>query len=365
MELKRRAFREILREDLPPQDRVRLMALLARAHGKSKVTRDDIPVILERLVGEKRDEKLKAVLRAVIGPDFLLDYVRKDYEVEREFEARQSLRVLARALRISGDLLRGLADRRRLNGKPFSVLTSAGVGLWGLIEVTVPRSFASILVRYWMWLLLLAAGILYAAGVFRDDKTLRDTGLGTIGVLAAIGLLVVLVQTLLERRKAWIGWSIYAAVVLGGLFAVFGFLGDTPIPLAHPFGGTLALEGRALALAGFGLLLFAFLKEPSTRGERQRYDWVRWALYGFALALSAFGWAALQRDQGVRLFQKGEQIAASGAWIVVIVALFAMAFPLLYPLRQLYDKALAWLSSRERSRGTRRRQPPPRDRDAA
>jgi hypothetical protein len=129
-------------------------------------------------------------------------------------DARSLLNTLARGTEITGRILEAIAARRGLPGWGRYFVIS-GRALWGLVEISVPRSLPSLLARYWLSLLLLIAIVLIVAGLFGAP------GVTAVGwSLLALVLATEIVRLTLSRfllGKRWFGLLI---LVLSGLVLI-------------------------------------------------------------------------------------------------------------------------------------------------
>jgi hypothetical protein len=85
--------------------------------------------------------------------------------VPRDPERAGLLETLARGTEITGRILDGIATKKSL--PPWgSWAVTAGRALWGLVEISIPRSFGVLLGHYWQSLLLVISIVLIVAGLF-------------------------------------------------------------------------------------------------------------------------------------------------------------------------------------------------------
>ena len=129
---------ESISEDMRDEARDLICAAIAAdPHGVSK--EQAVRELISRL--DDLDEHLKKLLRCCLGEKDLLDYFKTKYEVNRGLEPKNTLRLLGRAARVVGKMSEVLSDGSRFTpqAKFFSRLAS---GMWAIIEISVPRSFA-------------------------------------------------------------------------------------------------------------------------------------------------------------------------------------------------------------------------------
>ena len=106
--------------------------------------------------------------------------------VHKEPEPTLLARSAARATAVTGALLEGIADERRVSRRPFAYVALAGRIAWEFVEVAAPRSFREIVFVYWLQVLLVSASLVTLAGFVIGQPPLRSFGGWAIAVLLAI-----------------------------------------------------------------------------------------------------------------------------------------------------------------------------------
>jgi hypothetical protein len=131
-----------------------------------------------------------------------------------EPDPRAMLDALARGTEITGRILEAIAPRRGLPGWGRYFVISSRT-LWGLVEISVPRSLPSLLARYWLSLLLLIAIVLIVAGLF-GAPAVAAVGWTLLALVLATEIVrLTLSRFLLGRR--WLGVLI---ALLSGLVLI-------------------------------------------------------------------------------------------------------------------------------------------------
>jgi hypothetical protein len=153
----------------------------------------------------KDPERVKALVeeavRSGMEPEKLRDYLRDDFQVPEGLEATASLRTLARGTRVTGQVLSGLAGEQRLLSRPAALMIRSGTFLWGLVEVSVPRSLPALLFRYWLSLLTLVEVILIVGGALLGQPGAQRLGWTALLLTVAARLTVAVVAGWLRGRK--------------------------------------------------------------------------------------------------------------------------------------------------------------------
>ncbi len=180
---------------------------------------------LRRLVaaepGSPIQPRLQAALRASLEPHRLLEFFRTRYEVNREPDARGVLESLARGTRVIGALLSDLADRRGRDGQRFAWIARLGRVFWRLVEVAVPRSLPALVFAYWLELLYVAEAIVIVVGTLASEPAQR-AGIIALAATAAVHLSVVLVRSLMQRRRGVLRALVLLLVAVVLLLAAYG-----------------------------------------------------------------------------------------------------------------------------------------------
>jgi hypothetical protein len=134
--------------------------------------------------------------------------------VPSEPDPHAMLAVSARGTEITGRILEAIAAKQGLPGWG-RYLVIVGRTLWGLVEISVPRSLPSLLARYWLLLLLLIAIVLIVAGLFGAPGVTAVGWSLVVLVLATAIVRLALSRFLVGRR--WLGVLI---VLLSGLILI-------------------------------------------------------------------------------------------------------------------------------------------------
>jgi len=102
-------------------------------------------------------------------------------------------------------MLEDIADGYRGVGRrPTAWLARFGRLFWGLVEVAVPRSLPGEIFRYWLILLYFFEAFLIAAGTIFVKPQVQLLGFITLGVTAAIHIIILLLRDYMLGRRAWL-----------------------------------------------------------------------------------------------------------------------------------------------------------------
>jgi len=162
-------------------------------------------------------------IRAFVGPEALVDYVRNSYSVDKTYRPEWVLPVAARASRVTGQLLEFLSAERKWSEGPVVWVVRMTRLFWGAVEVAIPQSLSFATFRYLIWIYILAAILVVLTGALLGQSALSGAG----AKMLAAGLVVVLVVQLLHEAMRGKGalWrvvrllliAIVVALILGGV----------------------------------------------------------------------------------------------------------------------------------------------------
>ena len=148
---------------------------------------------------------VREALIAAADPGRVRDYYGQAYEVDREVNPLAALRAMSRSSRVFGRILESIADRHDVRATPAAWLTRMSSIFWGLVEVSVPRSFKALVFRYWLQLVYLVAAVMIVGGTIFVERTVQRFGLLLLGLTLAAHLASLALRDLILRRRRWIG----------------------------------------------------------------------------------------------------------------------------------------------------------------
>ncbi len=144
---------------------------------------------------------VEEAVRSGMQPERLRRYLHDDFQVPEALEPTASLRTLARGTRVTGQVLSGLAEDQRLLSRPAALMVRAGTFLWGLVEVSVPRSLPALLFRYWLSLLTLIEIILIVGGALLGQPGAQRLGWTALFLTLAARVVVAITAGWLQGKK--------------------------------------------------------------------------------------------------------------------------------------------------------------------
>jgi patatin-related protein len=207
----------------PSQGREMIDLLAAALLGRNPEARKVAQGKVVQVSGEKRmKDMLDSVLKDSLNMAGVKDLFR-DYEADREVEPRKALEAISRSTQVVGKMLGSIAQEQSADaGKRAAAwITRVGQLLWGIVEISTPKSFGDILFKYWFHLALLIGGVLIFIGPpFSGGETLRRFGISLVLIVFAISGTRWILQDILRRRFGRLrgiitaGASLLAAAIL-------------------------------------------------------------------------------------------------------------------------------------------------------
>jgi len=170
------------------------------------------------------NERMLAVLEAVAKDnDLLVDYVQRTAGDIEPLPPGPTLKTIGRGAHIVGDLLDGVAKAQAMQAvaAPFVWVSRVGSLLSGMVEAATPRSFAHLLSRHWLALLLIFEAFAVAGGIVLTAPTVVQFGLTALLLTALAGVGVWSVSRYIMGTKRW--WLVpllLVAIALAGLMAL-------------------------------------------------------------------------------------------------------------------------------------------------
>lgn len=138
----------------------------------------------------------------------------------RQIDPERAVRLLARATQIMGRLLDGIAleGAKTLSGVAWWLLW-AGRILWGLVEVSVPRSVVQLVFRYWLQVIYVFELLLIVGGMALGNAPIRQFGLALLFLTLFVDFTRNLFEVLLRRpQRMWRAIFVVFALLVGGVF---------------------------------------------------------------------------------------------------------------------------------------------------
>jgi len=205
-----RAHDVIIAEELTPANRQQICKMLLDAVLRDRSATDtgaqrsldELEQCVRNAAGSSDiNPKLLAVLRSALKTDELRKALGS-FEISREPNRKDSLRNLARSVRIIGRILDDIGGRKPLLKKPAVLLVQAGSVLWGLVEVATPGSIWGSFFSYWFGLLLLFSAVMIAGGTLFSEPV-QSLGFRLLVLAVSTRLAVSVLRNYITGDRWW------------------------------------------------------------------------------------------------------------------------------------------------------------------
>jgi hypothetical protein len=157
--------------------------------------------------------RLETAVASANDPEAIRRFLKMGYEVDRKIDRQRYLSTLSRATSVTGRVLDGVSDTYRGVKTPARWLSRAGRFSLYAVGASTPRSFANLLARYWMGLLLITAGILIFGGALTGSSDAAKTGWFLLLAIGGAQLLLWVLDDVLHRHLR-VAWVVFAAAVI-------------------------------------------------------------------------------------------------------------------------------------------------------
>jgi hypothetical protein len=213
----------ILGEEIREGDLQTLRLLLSNTLARSEPASEQGRKLHE-IVNAALDKKTlpgameSALRQSLDNPEDIWSYYKKQYEVNRNFEPENALRLISRATNVTGRMLEALASSYESDtGKRAAAwIARFGSIFWKMVAVAVPGSLGNLFARHWLGLLYLLSLITIVLGIFMPDP-MQSVGWMALGTTVGLNLVLFLLGNYISGRRGWLRF-------LGGLF-IFGLIG--------------------------------------------------------------------------------------------------------------------------------------------
>lgn len=216
--------------------------------------RELLNALRERLNQKENDLPLalQTVLTACLSDrDQLWNYYSTSYDVNRQPNAENAVRLIARGTRVTTSMLDGLAAKYRRDFKSLGWIATLASVFWGMVEVAVPNSVAHIFWRHWLKIIYILDGILIAGGIALGRPEVTTFGWGALGVTVAATLAVAVLSDFIagEGLSRWLNAAKAVAIVIALVLMGAGFMYLRSIlpKVVEQVGGLEYLRGLVLA----------------------------------------------------------------------------------------------------------------------
>lgn len=201
VELIREASRLIIADELSGADKAYLRKLLLKTMAETRPGENPAQAFdrvfdqwLQSLPQQSDDPqdfaRVQEFLRLCLaGRDPLEDFVDTN-NFQHQLPAEAMVKAAARASRVFGKMLEGIADLHRKNKKSVAWITRLAQIFWSLVEVALPNSIPNLIFHYWLKLLYFFEALLVLGGTLLINPTIQQFGFFAFVITATIHGLV-------------------------------------------------------------------------------------------------------------------------------------------------------------------------------
>ncbi|HEY0405283.1 MAG TPA: patatin-like protein [Pyrinomonadaceae bacterium] len=186
----RQAQRAIIAEEYAAAEKAELRGLLAATLAETKTEADNetFEANLRARLGSPTAQRsnMQALLDSCLRGKDPLDHFVETYNYDHKLSAKVLVSSAARASRVFGKMLEGIAETQQLNKNYVLWVTRLTQLFWGLVEVAVPGSVPNLILRHWLKLLYLFEFLLVFGGTLLLNKGIQQFGLLAFGITMAI-----------------------------------------------------------------------------------------------------------------------------------------------------------------------------------
>ena len=167
---------------------------------------------------------LKVALDARIRDADVRDYYRKVFKERSRLEPEPTLRTVARATTIVGDLLSGISKDYNVNDRYAGWIARLGTIFWGFVEVAVPNSLPHLLFRHWLKLLYTFEVLMIAGAAIFGRPEVSQFGWTAFGVTAGLNVVAWLLGDFIKGRGPVKRFVVFLLVAVFVILALIGAL---------------------------------------------------------------------------------------------------------------------------------------------
>lgn len=198
------AQRAILRDEMTPAgyaDLVERFATALQEQGQPTL-QQAFGALWERMGidDEQRHTRTAMALKAVLGDQGLLEYVKQHYAVNRQLDTETSLNTASRAITITGQILEQIEKRQRSGASRMVWVTRGGRAFQALLAVATPGSLLRRVWQHWLVMLYLFEIIVAGAAVLLANVEVRNFALAAFALTFAVHLVTLLVGDKVLRK---------------------------------------------------------------------------------------------------------------------------------------------------------------------
>jgi patatin-related protein len=198
----------ILREEMQPEEYALLVEKFASALAEQKAEELEqaFDTLWEHLApadAGQRNSRMAQALKALLGEETLIEYVRRYYEVDRKLDTEATMKTGARALTITGRILEESEKQHRKAGSSMVWVTRGGRALQALLTISTPGGLPHAVFRHWLGLLYVFELLIVAGAIAFSAPGARTFGLTCLGITVVLHTASLVAGDLMKGGPAW------------------------------------------------------------------------------------------------------------------------------------------------------------------
>jgi patatin-related protein len=228
----KRLHLEILKEEFVDRNTDVLRSQLAGAIVASS-KEPDVTKVIASVRAQYDDEALKhgletALCNVLSDENKVYDFVKTSYQFPLRPDPRLMLETIGRSTQVTGEILRGIADERKIDGNKFRILARVGQLFWGLVQIAAPNTVWNMLVRQWLFLLYFFELLLIVTSWLLSNGDVEQFGIVLLLLTGSVNLAIVAMHDWMEGKRVHrlliaIPILIVSILILTGVLAIFAF----------------------------------------------------------------------------------------------------------------------------------------------
>ena len=167
---------------------------------------------------------LKVALDARIRDAEIRDYYRKVFKDRSRLEPEPTLRTVARATTIVGELLSGISKDYNVNDRYAGWIARLGTIFWGFVEVAVPNSLPHLLFRHWLKLLYTFEVLMIVGAAIFARPEVSQFGWTAFGVTAVLNVVAWLLGDFIKGKGSVKRFVVFLFASVFVILALIGAL---------------------------------------------------------------------------------------------------------------------------------------------
>ena len=203
----REAQNSIIAEELGSADKEALRAMLGsaiaglRTEEEKKNFRDELSSVMK---SSRVDTLAQRYVLGCIEDAEPLESFDRNFVPDNVLTPAVLVRSAARASKIVGKMLEGIAEQNRIDKKRVVWITRLAQLFWGLVEVAVPGSVPNLIFYHWRKLLYLFEFLLVLFGTILVKPRMQEFGLLTFAITVAVHMAVLLLGDVMAGKSWWL-----------------------------------------------------------------------------------------------------------------------------------------------------------------